>query len=83
MWEKVKRAGDEFLQPFDLGVTAVEEGEEAGLRSGRALDPAKAQALDPRLHLFEVAQQVVAPQGGAFADGGELGGLVMGKSQSG
>src|SRR5207244_4734712 len=70
-------AGDQAVQLADLGVVAGEQGQEARLRAGRALDPAKTQVLQPRLDFVEVEDEVVTPQAGAFSDGRELGRLEV------
>jgi hypothetical protein len=55
-----------------LAVVAVEEREERRLRAGGALHAAEGQRGDAMLEIGEVEHEVLHPQRGALADGGEL-----------
>src|SRR6185436_14139112 len=55
-----------------------EEGEEARLGAGRPLDPAAAQGRQAVADLVEVEEEVLQPEAGPFADGGQLGRLEVG-----
>ena len=74
--------GHPAIEFLDLGVVAVEQGQETRLGAGGALHPAKPQVLGGALQRFEVHHQILQPQRAAFAHGGELGGLEVGVAQS-
>ena len=74
-------AGDQPVELADLVVVAAEQGEEAGLRAGRALGAAEAQGRQAVLDLVQVEQEIVAPQAGPLADGGQLGRLEVREAQ--
>lgn len=56
---------------------AFKQRQERSLRPGRTFHAPAAQPSDHALHVFHV-EQVLRPQTGAFADGDELRGLVVG-----
>ena len=62
---------------------AVEEGEETGLRAGGALGAAETERLQAVLDFVEVEDEVVAPETGALADGGQLRRLEVGEAERG
>ena len=62
---------------------AAEQGQEAGLRAGGALDAAEAQRRQAVFDLVQVQHEIVAPQAGALAHGGELRRLKMGEAERG
>ena len=70
-------AGDELIEAADLVVIAVKQGEEAGLRAGGPLGAAEAQRGQAVLQFVQVQDEIVAPEAGAFADGGQLGRLEV------
>ncbi len=72
---------DELIEAVDLLGVVVEECEEGGLGSGGAFQAAKAQAVEASFDFFEGKDKVVGPEGGAFADGGGLGGLEVGEAE--
>ena len=47
------------------------------------LAPSSFRVVDAVLHLLQIHQQLVHPQGGPLAHGDQLGGLKMGKAQGG
>jgi len=69
---KAHLAGDQGVESPYLGVIAVKEREETGLRPGRALGAAEAQGLQTVFDLVKVEEKIVAPQAGAFAHCGQL-----------
>ena len=80
---EAERLGHHPVERLDLGVVAVEELEEAGLRAGRPLDPQELQLGEPMLDLAQVEDQLVAPERRALADRHELGRLEVGVAQAG
>ncbi len=80
---EAERLGHHVVECLDLGVVTVEEGEEAGLGSGGALDPQKLQVGESALDFMKIENQLVAPERGPFAHGDKLRGLKMGVAQSG
>lgn len=64
-----------------LLVVAVEEREEAGLSTGRALDAAETEIRSSALKVAQVPEELLDPQGRSFSDGGELSRLEVGESQ--
>ena len=60
---------------------SLEESEVRGLGAGGALDTAKRQRADPVLDLVQIQHEFLAPQGRPLADGGQLGGLVVGETE--
>ena len=66
-----------------LVVIAIEECEVAGLGSGGSLDSAELQFVAAALQVAQVAYEVHDPERGAFADGGHLCGLEVGKAEAG
>ena len=76
-------ADDEFIEVFDLGGVALEEFEEGGLRAGGALDAPESDGVAGAFEPGEREREVVGPVGGAFAQGGGLGGLVVGEGEDG
>ena len=80
---EAERLGHHAVERLDLGVVAVEELEEAGLRAGRPLDPQELQLGEPLLDLAQVEDQLVAPERRALADRHELRRLEVGVAQAG
>ena len=64
--------GHQLLESADLSMVAVEEGQETGLGSRGSLDSSKPELGLTAFEFGQVENQVVAPQTGPFADGGEL-----------
>ena len=62
-------------------MVAVEQGQEAGLGAGGALDAAEAQVVAQALEVGQIDHQFLQPQAGALADGGQLGRLEVGEAQ--
>ena len=56
---------------------AVEQRQETCLRAGRSFGAAEPKRGQTMFDLLKVEDEVVAPQSGALADGGKLGGLKM------
>ena len=77
-----ERRGHPAVERLDLGVVAVEEGQEARLGAGRPLDAEEFQVGDPPLDFAEVEDQLIAPEGRPLADRHELGGLEVGVAQA-
>src|SRR5579871_4917540 len=59
----------------------MKQGQETGLRAGRSLGAAVPEGGDPVLDLGQIEEKVLNPQAGAFADGGQLSGLKVRKSE--
>ena len=76
-------AADQFLQLADLGVVAVEQFQETGLRAGRALVAECLDGGDAMLDFGQVHRQVVGPEARPLADRRRLGRLEMGEAQAG
>ena len=66
-----------------LRVIALEQLEEARLGPGGALAAAQPEGLQPVHQLLDVEREVLHPQRGPLADGGELGRLEVGIGQAG
>ena len=64
-------------------MVALEQLQEGRLGAGGALAAQQLQVFDAVLHLVEIHQQLVHPQGGALANGGQLCGLEVGEAQGG
>ena len=80
---KAHLRGDFPLQLLHLLVVAVKQLQEGGLGAGGPLGAQQLQGGDAVLHLLQVQQQVVHPQGGPLAHGDQLGGLEVGEAQGG
>ena len=80
---KAKVFGDAPFHGQGLGAVAVEQLEEAGLGAGGALGAQQGQGADAVFQLLVVHAQLVQPQAGALAHGGQLGGLQMGVGKAG
>ena len=80
---KAHLAADQFFQAADLGMVAVEQAEETGLRAGGALAALGLELAQAVLDFRQVQHQVVGPQAGPLADGGRLRRLEMGVGQAG
>ena len=70
-------AGDATVELGDLLLVAVEQVEEARLRSGGPLDAPELQRLQAVEHFLRVEEEVLHPQRDAFAHGGQLRGLKV------
>ncbi|KAH3663372.1 hypothetical protein OGAPHI_005362 [Ogataea philodendri] len=70
-----------LVQGFHLVVVAVEQRQERGLGSGGSLDTTESQIVSGTLHVSEIPEQLLDPQGGSFSNSSELGRLEMGPSQ--
>ena len=68
---------DLLLERDDLVLVAVEQGEEACARAGRALAAEELEMLQLELELLKIHQQILRPERGALADGRRLCGLKM------
>ena len=60
---------------------AVEQVEVAGLRAGSAFEPAKPERREFVFNFLKIAHEIVAPEGGPFADGRNLGRLIVGQPE--
>ena len=80
---KTHLLGDHLLQLFDLLVVPVEELQEAGLGAGGALAAQELQGAHTEFQFLQVHEQLVDPEGGPLAHGGELGRLIVGEAQGG
>ena len=69
--------GNELIDSFNLLVAAVEDLQERSLCPGRPLDAAEPQIIPSALEIPEVHEEILDPQAGSLADGGELSGLAM------
>ena len=78
---KAKGVRHQLVELFHLVVVAVEEGQKAGLGAGGALHPAEAQVGALALQVAQIHDQVLDPQAGALADGGQLRRLEVGKAE--
>ena len=63
-------------------MVAAEELEEGGLRAGGSLAPAQLHGLDAVAGVLDVRREVMHPERGPLAHGGELGGLEVGVGQA-
>ena len=68
---------DQTVELFDLVVIAAEEREKARLSAGRPLDAAERQFVPPPFQFLQVEDELVEPQTGPLADGGQLGRLEV------
>ena len=80
---KVHLGADVGLDGLDLGGVAVEQLHKAGLGAGGALNAAQCQLGDLVVKLLQIHVQLVHPERGALADGGQLRGLAVGVGQAG
>ena len=64
-------------------MVASEELEERGLSPGGPFAPPGSKGPEAVTELLEVEPEVLRPQGGALADGSELGRLEMGIGKAG
>ena len=80
---KAHLGADIGLDSFDLGGITAEQFHKAGLGAGGTLDTAQRQLADLVVDLLQVHIQLVHPQGGALANGGQLGGLAVGVGEAG
>ena len=78
---KTHLAGDERVELTNFGMIAVKECEKTGLRAGRALGAAEAQCCQTVFDLVQIEQEIVAPETGALAHGGQLRWLEMRKAE--
>lgn len=74
---------DEFVQGLDLRVVIVEDLEERGLGSRRAFYAAETEVGASALEVGQVFEEVLGPEAGSLADGGELGGLEVRVGEAG
>lgn len=74
--------GDRTIEGFDFTVVAAEERQVAGLGACRALGATTAQVVATVCHLAQILEELLQPQAGPLADGGELGGLEVRVSQA-
>ena len=80
---KAHLGGDFPLQLLHLLVVPLEQLQEGGLSAGGPLGAQQLQGGDAVLHLLQVHEQLVHPQGGPLAHGDQLGGLEVGEAQGG
>ena len=83
--EAVREAGllgDEPVEALGLVRVAVEEGDEGGLRAGRALAAEEAQLVGAADELAVVEREVLQPEARALADRRGLGGLEMREAEA-
>ena len=78
---KTEGPGHQLVELADLGILAVEQGQKRRLRAGGALDAAHRKLRNPPLDFAQVLHKVIAPQRRPLADGGQLGRLIVRKSQ--
>ena len=76
-------AGDAPFQLVHLFAVAVEELHKALLRAGRAAVAQQLEGGKGEVHFIQIHQQILHPQGGALAHGGELRRLQMGVAEGG
>ena len=72
---------DLLVELTDLLLIAFKEFHEGSLSTGGALGAEESHGLEAVFHFVVVEEDVLEPEGGALADGGRLGGLVMGEAQ--
>ena len=75
--------GDFFVQLAALLVVPFKQFQEAGLGAGGAFAAQEFCLGELVLHILQIHQQVLDPQGGPFAHGGGLSRLEVGESQGG
>ena len=80
---KAHLCGNLPVQFPDLVPVAAKQLQEAGLGAGGSLASQQAQAGQTVVHLVQVLEQLVHPQGGPLAHGDHLGSLVVGVAQGG
>ena len=64
-------------------MVAIKQLQETGLGAGGALDAAQRQLGNLVVDGFQIHVQLVHPERGTFADGGQLRGLAVGVGQAG
>ncbi len=82
-FRKADLAADQLVQPPDLGMVAVDQGQEAGLRAGRALGAVGLEVRQAELDLGQVEHEVIGPQAGPLAHRRRLGRLKVREGQAG
>ena len=80
---KAHLGGDVRLHGLDLLLVALKQLHKAGLGAGGALGAAQGQMGNAGVQLLQVHVELVHPQGGALAHGGQLGRLAVGVGQAG
>ena len=71
------------IQLAHLRLVPFEQLHKAGLGAGGALDSPQAQGVQLKFQVFQVHHQLIHPQRGPLANGGQLGGLEVGVAQAG
>ena len=80
---KAHLRGDLPIQLQNLVLIPAEELQEAGLGAGGSLAAQQLQVGQAVLHLLQIHEQLVHPEGGPLAHGDHLGGLIVGVAQGG
>lgn len=70
-----------LVEGLDLLVVAVKQGEERGLRSGRALDATEAEVVLCPPEVAQIPQELLEPERRALADRRQLGRLEVGEAE--
>ena len=80
VWEPAE-LGDAHIERLDLLVVPVEKYQEGGLRARRPFDSAESKVVMRTSEVAEVPEKFLDPEAGAFADRGQLSGLVVSDTQ--
>ncbi len=80
---KAEIPADEAIHFVNLAFVPIVQVHEAGFCTGGAPAAQELHAADDEVQLFQIAHQVLHPQGCPLADGHQLGGLIVGIAQGG
>ena len=80
VWEPAE-FGDARIELLDLLVVPVKKRQEGGLRARRSFDTAESEVVMRTGEVAEVPKKLLDPEAGAFADRGQLSGLVVSETQ--
>ena len=80
VWEPAEFS-DARIERLDLLVVPVKKCQEGGLRARRSFDTAEPEVVMRTSEVTEVPEKLLGPEAGAFADRGQLSGLVVSETQ--
>ena len=75
--------GDLLFELKHFVVVAFEEGEEGTLGAGGSFGAEEGDLLDEAVEVAGVEEEILEPEAETLADGGGLGGLVVGVAEAG